>query len=81
MNHQDALVQYLDLRGIPCPLNFVRCNLAVENLKSNQILKIDLDRGEPEESVISGLSQSGHSVEIINQNDNNITLIINRFGG
>ena len=81
MNHQDDLVKYLDLRGIPCPVNFVRCNLAVENLKSHQTLKIDIDRGEPEESVISGLSQAGHSVEIINQNDNNITLIINRFGG
>tara|TARA_Y100001968_G_C19271729_1_gene674591 strand:- start:202 stop:444 length:243 start_codon:yes stop_codon:yes gene_type:complete len=76
---QDLFVQYLDLRGTPCPLNFIRCTLAIENLQSEQSLKIHLDRGEAEESVISGLSKAGHDVQIINQNKDNITLIVHCF--
>tara|TARA_Y100001968_G_scaffold296978_1_gene305579 strand:+ start:664 stop:909 length:246 start_codon:yes stop_codon:yes gene_type:complete len=70
---------YLDLRGTPCPLNFVRCSLAVERLKENESMQVDLDRGEPEETVIPGLINAGHIVKVINQNKKFVTLIINRF--
>jgi len=33
---------YLDLCGLACPVNFVKCCLALENLSSNQSLKVDL---------------------------------------
>ena len=33
---------YLDLRGFTCPVNFVKCCLALENLSLNQVLKVDL---------------------------------------
>ncbi len=56
---------YIDLRGTPCPVNFVRCRLALEELNENSILKVDLDRGEPEETVLSGLRKEGYEIEII----------------
>ena len=56
---------YLDLRGTPCPLNFVRCCLAIEELKQNQNLKVDLDRGEPESMVLPGLKDKGYEVKIL----------------
>ena len=54
----------LDLRGTPCPVNFIRCRLALEALQPGDHLKVQLDRGEPEEMVIPGLRDAGHQVEI-----------------
>ncbi len=56
---------YLDLRGTPCPLNFVRCRLALESIQQNQFLIVDLDRGEPERMVIPGLRKEGYEVEVL----------------
>ncbi len=66
----------LDLRGTPCPVNFVRCRLALEQLNDNQALEVDLDIGEPEEMVIMGLKNDGHGIEIILRNNNWIRLLI-----
>jgi TusA-related sulfurtransferase len=52
----------LDLRGIACPLNFIRTKLALERLLPGQILQVDLDRGEPQQQVTQGLESSGHGV-------------------
>ena len=67
---------YLDLRGIVCPVNFVKCCLALENLSSNDILKVDLDRGESETSVINGLKEKGYKVNTHYKDSKKVTLII-----
>jgi len=54
----------LDLRGTPCPLNYIRCRLALEAIAPGAWLQVDLDAGEPEQLVSSGLTSSGHGVEI-----------------
>ena len=54
----------LDLRGTPCPVNFIRCKLALEALQSGDQLVVQLDRGEPEEMVVPGLRDAGHEVEV-----------------
>ena len=55
----------INLRGTPCPINFVRCKLEIEKLNENQNLQVDLDRGEPEIMVLSGLKDEGYKIEII----------------
>ena len=67
---------YLDLRGFACPVNFVKCCLALENLALNQVLKVDLDIGESENSVINGLEEKGYKVKILNRDSKKVTLII-----
>ena len=67
---------YLDLCGLACPVNFVKCCLVLENLSSNQVLKVDLDIGESETSVIDGLQEKGYKVRIVNKNSKKVTLII-----
>ncbi|MFM7236531.1 MAG: sulfurtransferase TusA family protein [Cyanobium sp.] len=52
----------LDLRGTPCPLNYVRSRLALERLPMGGWLQVDLDAGEPEEMVAEGLRGEGHQV-------------------
>ena len=67
---------YLDLCGFACPVNFVKCCLALENLSLKDILKVDLDEGEAETSVIEGLQEKGYKVEILNKASKKVTLII-----
>lgn len=52
----------LDLRGTPCPLNYVRARLALEALPLGSWLQVDLDPGEPEEMVTASLRGDGHHV-------------------
>ena len=52
----------LDLRGISCPLNFIRTKLALERLAPGQTLQVDLDRGESQQQVTQGLESDGHFV-------------------
>ncbi len=68
--------QYLDLCGLPCPVNFVKCCLALENLSVNQVLKVDLDIGEAEKSTIDGLKDKGYKVKTLNKDSKKVTLII-----
>ena len=67
---------YLDLSGLVCPVNFVKCCLALENLSSNQVLKVDVDIGEAETSVVDGLQEKGYKVKILNRDSKKVTLII-----
>ena len=67
---------YLDLCGLACPVNFVKCCLVLENLSSNQVLKVDLDIGEAETSVIDGLEEKGYKVKILNKDSKIVTLIV-----
>ena len=45
----------LDLESIPCPLNVVKCKLALEKLSIHETLIVYLDKGEPEEMVKKAL--------------------------
>ena len=68
--------QYLDLRGLVCPVNFVKCCLALETLPLNQVLKVDLDIGEAEDTVMEGLKEKGYKVNISKKDSKMISLII-----
>ena len=67
---------YLDLRGFVCPVNFVKCCLALENLSLNQVLKVDIDIGESETSVINGLEEKGYKIKTLEKDSKKVTLII-----
>ena len=67
---------YLDLCGLACPVNFVKCCLVLETLSLNQVLKVDLDIGEAETSVIDGLQEKGYRVNILNKDPKMVSLLI-----
>ena len=60
--------KYLDLKSVPCPLNFVKIKLALEKLSKNEQLIVELDQGEPEEIVLSNLKDMGRSFKKIKEN-------------
>ena len=59
----------LDLKSVPCPLNVVKIKLALEKLSKNEQLIVELDKGEPEEMVLSNLKEMGCLFKQINENE------------
>ena len=53
----------LDLRGTPCPINFVRTRLKLDQMASGQLLEVLLDAGEPIEQVPDSLRMEGYLIE------------------
>ena len=54
----------LDLSGVPCPMNWVRTKLALEELGPGDSLVVLLDEGEPLESVPRSAREDGHDVQV-----------------
>ncbi|MGC1183688.1 MAG: sulfurtransferase TusA family protein [Candidatus Dormiibacterota bacterium] len=52
----------LDLRGVACPLTFVRTRLALNHLAPGEPLEVLLDEGEPAESVPRSCTEDGDEV-------------------
>ena len=52
---------FLDLRGTPCPINFVRTKLKLAQLSAGEILEVWLDAGEPIEQVPHSLAMEGYT--------------------
>ena len=53
----------LDLRGVACPMNFVKTRLKLDKLATGELLEAFLDAGEPIESVTSSVLSEGHLIE------------------
>ena len=56
---------FIDLKSVPCPLNVVKCKLALEKLSKKDILLVDLDKGEPEVMVKKTLENMGYKLDIV----------------
>ena len=52
----------LDLTGVPCPLNWVRTRLALEEMEAGEEVIVRLDPGEPRDSVPRSAEEDGHRV-------------------
>ena len=55
----------LDLRGTPCPINFVRTKLKLAQMSAGQRLEVWLDGGEPIEQVPHSLAMEGYTEQEI----------------
>ena len=62
----------LDLESIPCPLNVVKCKLALEKLSADETLIVHLDKGEPEIMVKRALKEMKYFFKTIEENQKTI---------
>jgi tRNA 2-thiouridine synthesizing protein A len=62
----------LDMTGVPCPMNWVRTRLALEELDPGQALEVTLDAGEPLDSVPRSAREDGHAVTV---EGNHVTIV------
>ena len=69
----------LDLRGVPCPLNAVRCQLAFEKLTVGEGLRVQLDSGEPLQSVVEQFLNTGQQVDVEANSGHEAVVLITRL--
>lgn len=58
----DKPARLKDLRGVACPMNFVRVKLELAAMSSGGVLEIWLDDGQPIENVPRSVQGEGHTV-------------------
>jgi TusA-related sulfurtransferase len=68
----------IDLRGVPCPLSFVRAKLHLEKLETGQFLEVLLDGGEAVEQVPNSLVSDGHKVKSLEERDRFFALTVQK---
>lgn len=69
----------LDLRGTPCPINFVRTKLRLERMSAGQLLEVWLDPGDPIEQVPDSLRMEGYPIEAIENHTEFFALKVRRI--
>ena len=52
----------MDLRGVACPMNYVRAKLRMEEMEPNQTIMLYLDEGAPIENVPVSLRNDGQEI-------------------
>lgn len=70
--------QTLDLRGTPCPINFVRTKLCLEKMGPGEVLEVWLDPGEPIEQVPDSLRMEGYQIKHLDNRSDFFALYIQR---
>ncbi|NEN91234.1 MAG: sulfurtransferase TusA family protein [Okeania sp. SIO3H1] len=68
----------IDLRGTPCPINFVKTKLHLEKMMPGEILEVWLDPGEPIEQVPDSLIIEGYQIEEISDRSEYFILKVRR---
>jgi len=69
---------HLDLRGTPCPINFVRTKLKLEQMPFGSLLEVWLDPGEPVEQVPDSLKMEGYQIEALSEQESYFSLLVCR---
>ncbi len=59
----------IDLRGVMCPMNFVKAKLKLEALDAGEVLEIVLDSGEPIQNVPKSIKDEGHKIVEVKKED------------
>ncbi|HTF99794.1 MAG TPA: sulfurtransferase TusA family protein [Nitrospirota bacterium] len=71
----------LDLRGVCCPLNFVKARLAMEKVRSGEIIEFYLDDGEPIVNVTRSLKDEGHQVLLVTPEEHFFKVMVEKKQG
>lgn len=58
----DVKKYFKDLRGVACPMNFVKTKHELSKLRSKEVLEIYLDDGMPIENVPGSVKGDGHKI-------------------
>lgn len=67
-----------DFRGVTCPMNFVKTKIELSKLKSDDILEILLDDGEPIENVPGSVKGEGHKILVQERVGNYWSVVIQK---
>jgi tRNA 2-thiouridine synthesizing protein A len=70
--------QSVDLRGISCPVNYVKAKLALEELEIGQVLQVLLDDGEPIINVPRSAKDDGNEIIEVSKSEDYYKVLIKK---
>lgn len=68
----------LDLRGVVCPINFVKAKLKLDMMETGEILELVLDSGEPIQNVPKSIKEEGHRIFDVKKEEGYFTLKVQK---
>lgn len=68
----------LDLRGVVCPINFVKAKLKLDMMETGEVLELTLDSGEPIQNVPKSIKEEGHKILDVKKHDGYFTLKVQK---
>lgn len=70
----------LDIRGVLCPMNFVKTVLKLEQMQDEEILEVLLDDGDPIANVPRSVKEEGHQIVSVEKNiDGGYRLLVKKI--
>ncbi len=78
MTEDKDIKESLDLRGVMCPMNFVKTKLKLESMEEGEILEILLDSGEPIQNVPKSLKDEGQKIVDVKKEGDHFRLKIEK---
>jgi sulfite reductase beta subunit-like hemoprotein/TusA-related sulfurtransferase len=72
---------FKDLRGVACPMNFVKTKVELSRMRNGQRLRILLDDGEPIDNVPRSVKTEGHAIISQEKNDGYWSVVIEKEEG
>jgi len=75
---ENKIDQCLDLKGVPCPLNFVKTKLKLETMDAGGVLEVLLDDGEPITNVTASVKEEGHRILKVEKTNTHWKLVIKK---
>ncbi len=68
----------IDLRGVLCPINFVKAKLALEMLEPGETVQFLLDDGEAVKHVPRSIKGEGHTLRRLEESGGYYSLIVEK---
>lgn len=68
----------IDLRGTPCPMNFVRIKLELDRLPHGAVLQVTADGGDTGRDILRSLEQQGFPVADIRDDNDSLSFQVSR---
>lgn len=78
LNDNDKIedLKIVDLRGVKCPINFVKVKVELSKIKSEQNLGFYLDDGDPINNVPQSIKKEGHKIIFTDTNYDGYNLLV-----
>ena len=78
---ETVVAQEMDLRGTPCPMNWVKAKLVLEEMAPGEVLALLLDDGDPIRNVPRSIRTEGHRVVQATAHEGYVRLLVARGEG
>jgi tRNA 2-thiouridine synthesizing protein A len=75
-----VVAERIDLRGTPCPMNWVKTKLRLEQMETGQVLEVLVDDGDAILSLPRSVKTEGHKVVKVTPIGPDFSLLIEKSG-